>query len=334
MKTVHLLTAAFAAILGSASAQTTAATDPVGTMSLTIPAASDYALGVPLHRSTEYLGVIQSISGNIITVAGTPGWTASQFVYASGTQPKTYYARIDSGTKEGLIAKVTANDTTSVTVTLASGDDLSGVLTNAANTNGDYISIIPYWTPGTLFGNLPVGTQLLRFPSNAAGINLSSSATYIFTGSSWFQGTTNVTDTELPAGEGLVLRNNSAATVSISITGSVPMSNHRLLLRTLAANTRQDIRFFYNSPVPEIIGNIGLGLNLGDQLLVIDNSTPGKNKSASATLIWTGSAWFQGTTNVTNTFALQPGSSYILRKAQTASPTTFTWSDVQSYLVP
>jgi len=79
---------------------------------VTVPAASDAALGAPLSRASKFQGVIESISGNTITVAGTPGWTANQFVYASGTQPKTDFARIDSGVaKEGLIATIASNST-------------------------------------------------------------------------------------------------------------------------------------------------------------------------------------------------------------------------------
>jgi len=334
MKKVPLFVFFSLAITGLGFAQTTAATDPVGFVSISVPAASDYSLGFPLHRPSEFQGVIQSISGNTITVAGTPGWSTSQFVYAQGTQAKTYYVQIDSGTKEGQYAKITANDATSITLTLNSGDDLSNILTNAANGTGDMISIIPYWTPSTLFSGMTPGTQLLLFPSGTAGINLAASFAYVFSGSSWFQGATNVDDAVLDLGLGLVLRNNSASVASVAVTGAVPMTANRYLFRTLAANTKQDNRFFFNSPVPEIIGNTGLGITPGDQLLVFDNTATGKNKAPVFSIVWSGSAWFQGATDVTATFALQPGTSYILRKNSTASPQTFVSSGLPSYLAP
>ncbi|MDB6138302.1 MAG: hypothetical protein JWO94_1374, partial [Verrucomicrobiaceae bacterium] len=170
------IVAAVLTLLGSLYSQAqSVVTDPVGFVSVTVPTQSDAALGAPLGRANEYQGVIQSIggvSGNVITVAGTPGWLTSQFIYVLGTQPKTYYARIDSGVREGLIATITANDTSSITITVPSGDDLVGVLTSAANTTGDSISIAPYWTLPTLLSAVPTGTQALLYPTNASGINI------------------------------------------------------------------------------------------------------------------------------------------------------------------
>ena len=334
MKTTSLLSLAMLAS-GLLSLQAQVSTDPVGFVSVTVPAASDAALGAPLGRAAEYQGVIQSITGSTITVAGTPGWATNQFVYAAGTQPKTYFVRVDSDSKEGLILPITANGTNTVDVTFPAGEDLTGVLTNAANGTGSSISIAPYWTPSTLITGVVAGTQILRYPTSTAGINLSSAATYLFNGTSWFQGATNVNDATFAIGEGFVLRNNSASAQTISITGSVPMSGHRTRLYTLAPSTSQDQRIFYNSPVPEIIGNVFpvSSLATGDRLLAFDNAASGKNKSSSVTLLWNGSAWFQGATNVTTTYQLQPGSSYIFRKNQTgASAASVSWADLQSYL--
>ena len=328
-----IILAAAVSLVGSLYSQAqTVTTDPVGFVSVSVPAASDAALGAPLARASEYQGVIQSISGSQITVAGTPGWVASQFLYVSGSQPKTYYARIDSGVREGLIGTITANDATSITITIPTGDDLSGVLTSALNTTGDSISIAPYWTLATLISGIPAGTQVLTYPTNTAGVNLAAAATYVYTGTNWQQGATIMNDVILPPMQGFTLRNNSASPIVVSITGSVPMSTHRLIVRTLAASTKQDQRIFFNSPVPETIGNTGLGTAAGDQLLIIDNSTTGKNKANSVTLTWSGTKWFNGGTDVTLTYQLQPGSSYILRKAQTGSATNFVSSHLQSYL--
>jgi uncharacterized protein (TIGR02597 family) len=336
MKRIQFAVALLAACAGFTHGQVVTA--PVGFVSVTVPAASDAALGAPLSRAEEFQGVIQSITGNTITVAGTPGWTANQFVYASGTQPKTYYARIDSGTKEGLIATIASNGTGSVTLTLPSGEDLTNISTNAAlvspATTGDSISIAPYWTPASLITGVVAGTQLLRFSASTAGINLPSSSVYVFSGTNWMQGVSVVNDVTFGSFEGFVLRNNSASPQTISITGSVPMTGVRSKLYTLAANTSQDQRLFYNSPIPESIGNVfpPTSLAAGDRLLVFDNAASGKNKGASAVLVWTGSAWMQGVTNVTTTFQLQPGTSYVLRKNQTSSPSSVVWSDLQGYL--
>ncbi len=338
MKTIAIFATAAIALSIPAGLLAQVYTPPVGYVTLTVPANSDAAIGAPLERAAEFQGVVQVISGNVITVAGQPGWTTNQFVYQAGVQSKTYYLRIDSDSKEGLTLPITANDSSSVTVTVPAGEDLTGILTNAVegNGNGSTISIAPYWTPASLVSGVLPGTQLLRYPTNTPGTNLSPSSIYVFSGTNWLQATTVVNDVTFRIGEGIVLRNNSTtAAQSISITGAVPMTAHRTRLFTLAPNTAQDQRIFFNSPVPEAIGNVFPGSSLapGDRLFAFDNGSTGKNKSPAVNLVWTGSAWLQGTTNVTTTYMLQPGNSYLFRKNQTgASPASLVWSRLQSYL--
>jgi uncharacterized protein (TIGR02597 family) len=333
MKSLKYLATLTALAVSSAMAATT---DPVGFVSVTVPAASDAALGAPLGRASEFQGVIQSIAGNTITLAGTPNFAANAFVYSAGVQAKTYYLRIDSDTKEGLILPITGNGTASVDITIPAGEDLTGVLTNAANGTGSSVSIAPYWTPSTLITGVLTGTQILRYPTSTTGTNLAPSITYVFNGTNWLQGVTVVNDVIFQTGEGFTLRNNSTTVAqTISITGSVPMSAHRIRLRTLAASASQDQRIFYNSPIPETIGNVfaPAALAAGDRLLAFNNAASGKNKSPTDNLVWSGTAWLQGATNVTTTYQLQPGSSYIFRKNQTgASAASVVWNDLQSYL--
>ncbi len=331
MKTSKLLALLSTLALSSTFA---AETDPVGYVSVAVPANSDVALGAPLGRPTEFQGVIQSISGSTITVSGTPGWTANQFVYASGTQSKTYFLRVDSGSKEGLILPIVSNGVSELTVTIPAEENLTGINTVAADGSGEQVSIAPYWTVGTLFSGAIAGTQMLVTQGNVAGINLPST-TYTYNGTNWLRGATPANDDILLVGQGVTVRNNNTTTpLTLAITGAVPMTAHRMRLATLAGNTRQDIRIFYNSPVPEVIGNAfnANALLPGDQLLYVDNSASGKNKPAT-TLVWNGTNWLQGATPVTTTFTLQPGHSYIFRKNQTGgAPSSVTWSDLQSYL--
>ncbi len=334
-----ILAAAAVSLMGSLYSQAqSVVTDPVGFVSVTVPAQSDAALGAPLGRANEFQGVIQSVSGTtgsvVITVAGTPGWTASQFVYASGTQSKTYYARIDSGVREGLIGTITANDTSSFTITVPTGDDLVGVLSNAANGTGDNVSIAPYWTLGTLVTGVPNGTKVFTYSTSSVGVNLAPANTYSYntTVPGWFKGATPSDDVILPPMQGFTVRNSTAGAITVSITGSVPMATHRLIVRM--NSTKQDQRIFFNSPVPEYVGNTGLGLAQGDQLLIIDNSTTGFNKANSITLTYnaTVAKWFKGGTDVDQVYQLQPGASFILRKAASASSQTTVDSHLQSYL--
>jgi uncharacterized protein (TIGR02597 family) len=330
MKSLKYLATIYAMALSSAMAATTA---PVGFVSVAVPANSDVALGAPLGRAAEFQGVIQSISGNTVTFAGTPNFGANIFVYSAGVQAKTYFLRVDAGTKEGLILPIVTNGTNSVEVTIPAGDDLTGINTVLANGTGEQVSIAPYWTVGTLFSGAIAGTQILVTSSIAAGINLPTT-TYTFNGTNWLKGPTPSNDDILLVGQGLTVRNNNTTTpLTLSVTGSVPMTAHRMRLSTLAANTRQDIRIFYNSPVPEIIGNVfNVGsLAPGDQLLYVNNAAAGKNKP-TVTLVWNGTNWLQGPTPVTTTFTLLPGQSYLFRKNQSVSPSSVVWTDLQSYL--
>ena len=81
--------------IGSAFSQTaTATTDPVGYTTASLLANSDTLVSIPFTRPAAYTGAIGSISGSTITLATSPGFTANQYVYASGTQSNTYYAII------------------------------------------------------------------------------------------------------------------------------------------------------------------------------------------------------------------------------------------------
>ena len=148
MKSLKYIATFTAIALNSALAATT---DPVGFVSVSVPANSDAVLAVPLNRAATFKGMIQTISGNTITVAGTPAWatTPAQFVQALPGQVETYAVQLASGTKEGLIAKIVSNTANSVTIQLDAGDDLTGVVAEDADAianNGDQIDIFPYWT--------------------------------------------------------------------------------------------------------------------------------------------------------------------------------------------
>jgi uncharacterized protein (TIGR02597 family) len=332
MKSLKYLATIYAMALSSAMAATTA---PVGFVSVTVPANSDVALGAPLGRASEFQGVIQTISGSTVAFSGTPNFASNGFVYAAGVQRKTYFLRIDTGTKEGLILPIIANGSGSVDVAVPAGEDLTGINTAASNGTGDQVSIAPYWTPGTLITGVLPGTQLLRYSSNTPGTNLAPTLAYAFNGTNWRYNGNNIDDEVIQPFEGITLRNNSTTLAqTISITGAVPMTGFRIRLYTLASATAQDQRIFYNSPIPEAIGSVfsGPGLVAGDRLLAFDNSASGKNKAPIEQVVWNGTQWRKDGTNVSASYFLQPGVSYIYRKNQTVSPTAVLVSDLQSYL--
>jgi uncharacterized protein (TIGR02597 family) len=312
--------------------------DPVGFVSVTVPANSDAVLAVPFSRSATYRGVIQSITGNTITVAGTsPGWTSNQLVQALPGQVNTYAAQLASGTKEGLTGKVTANTANSVTIELDPAENLSGVQTELATGAGlgDHIDILPYWTPASLITSVvPQSSQILLLESAVAGVNLSASTIYGYDTGTWVNEDTfdTVDHSPLSFGRSFIFRNRGGAT-TLTMVGSVPMTKHRVVVRAYGAGS-QDVSIGFSSPVPTPIGSLGLSFTEDDQLLVFNNSAAGQNKSASQVLYYTTTdGWTDDSFNpVGSTFMLQPGQGYIFRKKGTGAAGAFIWTALQSYL--
>lgn len=294
----------------------------VGFNTITALGNSDTRFSVPLHRSPVYQGLVQSVSGNVITVQGLPGWTLNQFVYSSGSQSNTYYLSVGSGNKEGMFYTVTTNSAdsgTTNTSTLAvdtAGDTIDG---GAGIMNGDSISIIPFWSFGTLFpggqgitpaatvsgsGNL---TQILVISQSSPGTNLSASSTYYYypgNGTTQLPGWRRVgggfanlkdDDVILPDSP-VVIRQSGVGTAAIvTATGNVPQSDRRYIVGTLQNNTAQDNWVSIDLPVPLTLAQSNLAQSGafthassvsgsgGDQLLVFNDAASGLNKSASAT---------------------------------------------------
>ncbi|MDB6079513.1 MAG: hypothetical protein JWO82_3260, partial [Akkermansiaceae bacterium] len=128
MKSIYpyaLLGALFA--VGAASAATTTTT-PVGYVSLgdttagqpAVKANTDSIISIPLARESDFTGTAASVAGNVVTIAGTPAWTATQFTATP------YYFVVTGGAQQGLIGLVTANTTNTVTVSTVAGS-LAGV---------------------------------------------------------------------------------------------------------------------------------------------------------------------------------------------------------------
>ena len=126
------------------TSSTSAATDPVGFTSLSLPANSDSLISIPFTRPAAFSGAISSISGSTITVASSPGWTANQYVYVQGTQSNTYYAIIGPmlTTVSGTVT--VTNGSTAVTATaglsgIAVGDEftVNGLAYNVASVTDD-----------------------------------------------------------------------------------------------------------------------------------------------------------------------------------------------------
>ena len=336
-----------------ADAQTTVATDPVGFTTVQCLANSDTFISVPFTRPAEFVGAVQSVSGSTFTVQGSP-WTANQFVYASGTQPKTYFLLIGSNAKEGSYYTVTSNGTNTVTVD-AAGDDLSAVQA------GTQILVVPYATLASVFPASDANvsfvpsasqfnrqTQILIPNYTGTGINLTTSATYYFLNGAWrkFGRPVGESYNDDPfVNNGYFIVRNAGTATTLSNVGSVLMKKTTVPLVT-RTNSQQDNFVSVIRPLDVKLNDLGLissgafaaspsSFNRVDQLFVFNNSAVGINKSASATYYYFNGAWRkfgQAATIDAGNDVIPAGSGFIIRKGATANGATALWHNAPTYL--
>jgi uncharacterized protein (TIGR02597 family) len=319
-----------------------------------LPGGSDTLVSPPFTRQPEFSGKVASFAGNVITVAGTPAWTANKFVYVANTQPKTYYALIGSATAanplEGRVYDITANGTNTLTVDL-NGDSLNGLPADAK------ITVIPYWTLATLFPAANAGvsftattatndlkTQVLVPDSASIGTNLPPSASYYFFNGAWRKvgdaETVNHNDDVVIPEKYITVRNPAGTTTkSLVVMGNVPSGKLAVPLATAAA-APQDNPVAFLSPLDTTLNGLGLGPTngftaspnpraQGDLLLVFDNSSVSLNKSSSKSYYFYNGAWrlFGDVATVDHgTDAIKAGSGLMIRKAANGTGATAFWN--------
>jgi uncharacterized protein (TIGR02597 family) len=350
-------------ISGSVSAQQVTS-GIFGYYKLNLLGNSDTIVSIPFARLPAATVQVSSFSGNVVQFQGSPGWTPGQFVYASGTQSNTYYARIESGALEGRYFDISTNDSSSLTLNL-NGGALTGLETNAQ------VSIIPFWTFGGVFtytGN-PTNwngihvstspgsqkTSVLVRQLNGLGKNLIPAATYYLfsnspTAATWrrFPATTNNNDDVLPPNAHFIIRNNSVDATYISY-GDVLLQK-AVLTQRLYTNL-QDNYLGLPRPITLALNDLGFQTNANfvqspsaalvrDQILVYDNSVVGRNKipqgnfPAGTYYYLTNAGWRKvsgGTTidyGSSNIFL--PGAGFILRKYNAINGIQF-WTNAPTY---
>jgi uncharacterized protein (TIGR02597 family) len=369
MKPSIFLAAAFASslLLGNATAQTVA-TDPVGFVTSfkaagdTTPnmlANSDTHVSVPFTRPPEFVGAVSSATANTLTVSGTP-WTNNQFVYAAGSQPKTYFVLIgphsSTNPKEGRMYQITSNTGNQLTLNTG-GDDVSGV---AASTQ---ILVIPYHTLNSLFPasdanvsfvpstNFGIGrrTTVLIPPYSATGINQAPVMTYANIGGKWVLSpdtTTDHGDDALPNAGYIIVRNTAnAGSTTLTTLGSVLTKKATIPLFT-KTNTAQDNYVSLMRPVDVALNDLGLantpafvsstnfGIGRKDTLLVYNPAQVATNKAPADTYAYIGGKWVKSpdtTTDVGATAKIPAGAGFIIRKAQTVDGATVYWTNAPTY---
>jgi uncharacterized protein (TIGR02597 family) len=272
-KTLHgLITLGILTLSCSITVEAQVFSEPVGFNRVTALGSSDTRFSVPFHRPALFQCAVHSVAGAVLTVQGEPLWASSQFLYAQGTQPNTYYVSFTSGSRAGRYYTVTANtaavgnNTATITIDLNGDviDDPEGVRP------GDTFKVIPYWTLSTLFPGQQgisgatgaagggAATKLLFQNLTSAGINLPPIAVYFYYigtggfGPNWRQvgsGTALRNDTMHLPDSYMSIRQDLVPTHTFVVCGTVPKGTRKYLLGTLSPNTAQDIHMALDVPV-------------------------------------------------------------------------------------
>lgn len=396
-KLYSLVTLAVVSVVGAAVA---VETDPVGFVTVDLAGNSDSYVYIPFKRSPAFTGVASGspssngvydpgepfvdnvvVNGvwdsgepftdtnNVITLTGTPGFTANGFVYVSGTQSNHYYVFLKSGTRVGMYYSVVSNGTGSVTVDTA-GDDLSSAI-NATTT----LEIIPFDTLGTIFpGGVGVNpssshsiaarqTEILIPDLSTAGTDLASPVSYYYysgvsgAGPGWRKAGVTGTianDATFPPDTFFVVRHNVATGTTVTFTGSVQMSTLATPIGTIAGSTDQDNAVALPFATQMTLAQLKLfesGAFAGssshsiasrqDQVLVWDNTVLGKNKAADVSYYYytgtsgAGPGWRKS--GVTGTIAdndvvVGPNKGIVIRKKSSGGPVTTLWTVKPPYV--
>ena len=298
MKRSLILSIALAGIAAvpSLTVAQSVATDPVGFTTTTLLGQSDSAISLPFVRPPEFIGGVQSASGNTITVSGNP-FTANQFVYNGSSQRNRYYALIGSAStanpKEGHTYPIVANGANTLTVDLGP-DNLNGIPANAQ------VSVIPNWTLNTVF---PASDQNVSFTPSASSANYKTQirvpdttapgvnvpyTTYFFFNNAWRlvgdENTDRGDDPLMPDSYFVVRNLNGAPTLPLVTLGSVLLKKVSVPLITSTTGPQAN-------PVsllrPLDVSLNATGLNAadgsfvtGDELHLFNNSTVGYDKPA------------------------------------------------------
>jgi len=328
----------------------TVVTDPAGFYLFALPSNSDTIVSIPFTRPADFVGQIASVTGNVISVAGSVNWSSNQYVYSAGIQSNTYYVFINTGPGVGIHYPITNNTANSLNLDLG-GANLTNVSAGAS------LAIIPFWTLGTA---LPLGGGILDSPTPGArateilipdlagvGTNLSASRVYYHWNGSWRsvgQGAAVEDDVVLRRDSYFIVRQNFASNAVLTTFGAVPMRTQQVLLATAAA-TKRDNSVALARPAQQTLTGSGLfesgAFNASsatnartDELLVFDNSLGQKNKTPAAVYYYWSNAWRQvgaGTNDVGSTPVFVPGVGVIVRKNATIGAPTYQWVNSPNY---
>ena len=329
--------------LATASAATVQTSDIQGLLRVSAPANTDTIVSPVFSRTPVWTGAVQTVSGNRVTVAGTPGWTANQFTPGADT----YYVRARGGALNGLFFTVVSNDATSLVLDNA-GFNLSQF------TTGDSLELVPYWTLGTLYPASQAGTsfvataaplvhqtELLVYDANGVGVNRPASATYFHYNGAWRKNgaaTTLSFNNVVIGPDSYLLQRNKAAATTLVRSGRVHPGRISTVLEAFPT-AAQDNLVAVGYPIDVTLRQTGIGgsaafatttsaLSPKDEILVYNTAQTGINRAPSAVYIYFNNGWRKLGTGLDVDFSdsvtLPAGAGFIVRKV--AAATAAVWN--------
>jgi uncharacterized protein (TIGR02597 family) len=343
------LASAYLAVSPQVISAQTIATEAVGFTTNTVLGNSDTHISPPFVRPPKFVGGIQSVSGNTITVSGSP-FTPSEFVYNGSSQRNHYYALIGPGPsanpKEGHTYPIVANSANTLTVQL-SQDDLVGIPANAQ------VTVIPNWSLATVFPpsdqnvsftpttSVPTyKTQILVPDTTAAGTNLPNSA-YYFSNNAWRlvgdENTDRGDDPLLPDSYFIVRNLNGAPTLPLVTLGTVLTQKVTVPLMT-STSSQQDNPVSLLRPLDVSLNATGLNRTDGsftpnDRLLLFNNAVAGYDKQPAVYYVDASAPngpWRlqnDGTFSDRGGDLIPSGTGFVVRKAPTQNGLPAFWTN-------
>ena len=224
------------------------ATEPVGFMTLTIPAATsptvpaNTTISVPLYNPADFTGAVASVDGaTTLTLTGA-SWTAAQF--ADTANPRLVRVKTSATANHvGKFFVVTTNTTSQLTVR----DAYSGTtdITNVVSV-GDTCEVLPANTLSKLFGPNAAGATSV-FQTGAFFVTGSSASSadnlLVWTGTTWATYYNNSTNWKLSGNLGnqnntiiypdegiFVIHRDNTTALTLTMQGKVPTTNEQTAL--------------------------------------------------------------------------------------------------------
>jgi len=330
-------------------AQTTNFSDVVGYIKLPLKAGSDTIISPQILRPSELSASVSSVSGSgataVLTLDGVNSLSTNQFVYTSGSQPKTYLVIVTSGALTGTYFSVASNTASTITI------NLDGLTVGTSDVTA--IEVRPCWTLNTLFPpsdanvsftpslGVNSGTRrttiLIPDYSTNKGVNRSASATYFYNTNASVQDWVTTAATGVKAGDKAILpgeyvihRNSGGTPVDLAFThaGNVLAKPLTYYVDT-SATGQNDNYLALPRPTDYTLAELGLtdagfvqstGKNTGtrkDVLLVVSVTGTNLNRSATSAYFKFQNDWYStaNTASPTNNAVIPAGSALIIRKS-------------------